>query len=189
MWSGGPGHWPAPRLRLRAGITVPSTDHPSWPSTPIGRHRASIVRDYRTGFLYTKISRRSPQASTQKMRPLSPLCISICMAVRLSMTYELTAVRGPCLGRCMYGRCAVYGGCGPRHRRCGPILRRGGPGSLTRGGRSRVSRARDRPGRGGASRARLFRARTRPPRARSDARRAARPPLMCYGFGSRQGWG
>ena len=39
----------------------------------------------------------------------------------LSMTYELTAVRGPCLGRCMYGRCAVYGGCGPRHRRCGPI--------------------------------------------------------------------
>ena len=56
------------------------------------------------------------------------------------MTYELTAVRGPCLGRCMYGRCAVYGGCGPRHRRCGPILLRGGPGSDARGGR--VFRAR-----------------------------------------------
>ena len=120
--------------------------------------------------------------------PVSVTCVSV--YAWLSMTYELTAVRGPCLGvgRCMYGRCAVYGGCGPRHRRCGPILLRGGPGSARGAWRgrnaraavpTRVSRAR-RAGQGGASRARLFRARTRPPRARSAARRAARPPLMCY---------
>lgn len=98
------------------------------------------------------------------------------------MTYELTAVRGPCLGRCMYGRCAVYGGCGPRHRRCGPILLRGARWTgLADARRAVACFARARPPRAGrcVSCSLVSRAHPPPPRAiRRAPGRAAAPHVL-----------